>query len=281
MSLAAAAPNEVVVKGEPVEMRPGRVLSVAVREGENADSPTVFLCHGAGGNMNQWRNQWLALGEKGYRLVAWDFMGHGASPQPRQREAYDGAAFVEDYLAVLARYAGAVNVIAAHSYGTRLTLAALNRADAGLVERIKSAVLLGAPPPANFKPMGPIVQWPLFVLALVRPWLAAGFAKLAWDPGADKALVAYEQDVTKGNSLFMMKALMSQIAPLEIGRLGEIALPFHIIAGATDGLTPPAAGEALSKALPKASFEVFEGCGHQIMLEAPEKTTAAIIAAVE
>jgi pimeloyl-ACP methyl ester carboxylesterase len=280
MSFAAATPNAAIVKGEPVEVRPGRVLSVAVREGAAPDSPTVFLCHGAGGNMNQWRNQWLALGEKGYRQVAWDFMGHGASPQPRQHSAYDGAAFVEDYLAVLARYAGDVNVIAAHSYGTRLTLAALNRADPALADRIRSAVLLGAPPPANFKPMGPIVQWPLFVLTLVRPWLAAGFAKVAWDKGADKALVAYEQEVTKGNSLFMMKALMSQIAPLEVGRLGEIALPVHIIAGATDGLTPPAAGEALSNALPNARFEVFEACGHQIMLEAPQRTTAAIVAAV-
>ena len=76
----AFAPNRRVVAGTPVELRPGRTLSVAVHEAPG--DTTVFLCHGSGGNKNQWRNQWLALTAAGHRVVAWDFPGHGESPAP-------------------------------------------------------------------------------------------------------------------------------------------------------------------------------------------------------
>ena len=275
----ALAPNRRVFAGTTVELRPGRMLSVAVHEAPG--DTTVFLCHGSGGNKNQWRHQWLALTAAGLRVVAWDFPGHGESPAPKIAATYAGSAFADDYVALLERFGTARNLLVAHSYGTRLTLAALLAARPELANTAIGAVLLGATPPANFNPTGPIVSWPVFVLRLIRPWLAAGFAKLAWDKGADPALVAYEQEVTKANSLFMMQSLMRQIAPLDLARLREIALPVRIIAGASDRLTPPAAGEALAKALPNASFEVLSDTGHQIMLERPHETTAAILAALK
>ncbi len=170
-------------------------------------------------------------------------------------------------------------VLAGHSYGTRLTLAVLLRAGPELRRRVISAVLLGATPPSNAAPGGPIVKWPVFLLTLMRPLLSRGFARLAWDRSADPALVAHEQQATKGNTLFMMQSLMRQIARLDLGRLNELDLPVRIIAGASDGLTPPAAGQALSRALPAATFEVLADTGHQIMLERPAETNAALLAA--
>jgi pimeloyl-ACP methyl ester carboxylesterase len=273
----SSAPNALVVAGQPVEVRPGRTLHVAVHDAPG--ETTIFLCHGSGGNMNQWRHQWLALTAAGHRVVAWDFPGHGQSARAKDAAGYAGAAFVEDYLAILARYGTSSNVLVGHSYGTRLTLAALQTAPESVRERVKALVLLGAVPPVNFVPKGPIVSWPVWLLSLMRPWLARGFAKLAWDKNADPALVAYEQKATRGNALFMMQSLMRQIAPLDLTSIGAMDAPTHIIAGASDGLTPPAAGEALAKALPNATFAALEATGHQIMLERPGETTAAILAA--
>jgi pimeloyl-ACP methyl ester carboxylesterase len=158
---AVPVPNARIVEGRPLEIRPGRTVSLALHEPATPAETAVFLCHGAGGDKNQWRNQWPWLSGLGYRVIAWDFAGHGESAQPRQAEVYDGQAFVADYLALIARLGARRNILIGHSYGARLTLcvlAALKAEDRlGLVER---AVLLGAPPPIPTLGLGPIAEWP-------------------------------------------------------------------------------------------------------------------------
>lgn len=273
------AANALIVAGTLTEIRPGRVLSLAVHDG--GSGTTIFFCHGAGGAKNQWRNQWQALAALGHRLIAWDYPGHGETPPTRNAADYAGEAFVAHYLALIDRFAGPRNLLVGHSYGTRLTLNALIQ----LVARpappvVAGAVLLGAPPPIAIVPKGPIVSWPVWLLKLMRPVLSKGFRRLAWDDAADPALVAYETAQSDRNSLFMMKWLMKQFAPIDAAKLGTLTLPIHILAGASDGLTPPAAGEALAKALPHASFTSLPATGHQIMLERPEETTGAILSAL-
>ena len=108
-----------IVPGSLRETRPGRVVSLGVAQGAAEADLTIFLCHGAGGNRNQWRHLWQALDAAGHRLVAWDAYGHGESPQPRRRGAYAGSAFVEDYRAVFDTYATRRNILVGHSYGDR------------------------------------------------------------------------------------------------------------------------------------------------------------------
>jgi pimeloyl-ACP methyl ester carboxylesterase len=110
----------------------------------------------------------------------------------------------------------------------------------------------------------------------MRPMINANFLKLAWGPAADPALVRYEDSATKGNSLFMMKALLTRSAPLDAAALSHLDLPILILAGARDGVTPAASGKMLAAALPNVRFEVLEDCGHQIMLEQPARTNALI-----
>lgn len=271
----APAPNARIVQGIATEIRPSRTVSVAVHEG--AGETAVFLCHGAGGNKNQWRNQWLWLTAKGYRVVAWDFAGHGESERPRKAEVYDGQAFVADYRALIERHRAARNILIGHSYGARLTLCVLAALKAeGRLAEIDRAVLLGAPPPIPTLALGPIVTWPLWRLILMRPLINASFLKLAWAPTTDRALVRYEDHAARRNQLFMMKALLSRSAGLDADDLKGLDLPVLILAGDHDGVTPPAAGEAVANLLPDARFETLAACGHQIMLEQPARTNALI-----
>lgn len=276
----APAPNAQIVVGVSTEIRPGRTVSLAVHEG--AGETAVFLCHGAGGNKNQWRNQWLWLTAKGFRVVAWDFAGHGESERPRKAEVYDGAAFVADYRALIERHGAKRNILIGHSYGARLTLCVLAALKAeGRLGVIDRAVLLGAPPPIPTLALGPIVTWPLWRLILMRPLINANFVKLAWAPTADAALVRFEDRAARRNSLFMMKALLSRSAGLNASDLAGLDLPVLILAGDHDGVTPPAAGEAVAKLLPNARFETLADCGHQIMLEQPAQTDALIGAFID
>ena len=275
MADGSPVPNAPIVEGRPVEIRPGRTVSLAVHDGDSGTA--VFLCHGAGGNKNQWRNQWRLLTGLGHRVIAWDFAGHGQSDKPRKASVYDGREFLADYLAVVERHGAARNILIGHSYGARLTLGVLLALQAqGRLERVERAILLGAPPPIPTLGLGPIATWPLWLLILMRPMINANFVKLAWDPTADPALVRYEDAATKSNTLFMMKALLTQSAPLDAAALARLSLPVLVLAGDHDGVTPPAGGKMVADALPDARFEVLENCGHQIMLEQPARTNALI-----
>ncbi len=271
------APNARIVSGQPVEVRPGRSLNLVIHEGGERADTAIFLCHGAGGNKNQWRNQWRLLTGLGYRVIAWDFAGHGETRSPRRAGVYAGSELVEDYLAIIERYGAARNILVGHSYGSRLTLCVLLALQAqGRLSLVDRAMLLGAPPPIRTLGLGPIATWPLPVLVLMRPLLSRSFNRLAWHGSADPDLVRYEDRLTRSNTLFMMKALMTQTAPLDAAGLPDLDLPILLVAGSDDGLTPAAGAEALARFLPQSRLEVIDDCAHQIMLEKPAETNALL-----
>jgi pimeloyl-ACP methyl ester carboxylesterase len=266
------------VTGELVEIRPGRRISLAVAEGSGA---TVFLCHGGGGNKDQWRNQWKALTAAGVRVVAWDNVGHGSSPQPAVRALYRGEEFVADLAELIARYGEGKIVLAGHSYGTRQILAVLALyAKTRELSRISSAVLYAPPPAGGSLGVGPIAWLPPLILEWLRPTLSRRFRDLAWHPETDPALIDYEESLTKRNSLYMTQALLTQAVQIPEEDLARIDLPVTILAGAQDQLTPPAFAETLAASLPRSIFQIIERSGHQIMLEQPDKATAPLMAAI-
>lgn len=265
-----------IIIGTAVEIRPGRVLDVAVHVGRQAGAPVAFFCHGAGGNKDQWRIQWQTLANEGYSLVAWDLYGHGDSPKPDQPDAYAWDELVEDYLAILSLYSGPRNVLVAHSFGTGLTLSVLSRlrsAQSG--PQVESALLLGSllSRPA-FKPG--LLSLPAWALKLIRPWLARSFRLRAWHPQANPVLVAYEDKLTERNELYVFKALTSQARWPTLQQLSALELPVSVLAGDSDGLTPAESGRALAEHLPNARFDLLPACGHQLMLEKPSAVLSAL-----
>lgn len=182
-----------------------------------------------------------------------------------------------DYRALIERFGAKRNILIGHSYGARLTLCVLAELKAeGRLSLVERAVLLGAPPPIPTLGLGPIAKWPLWRLILMRPLINRGFLKAAWAPGADRALVHFEDRATRSNSLFMMKALLTQTALLDAVNLPGLDLPVLILAGDHDGVTPPDGGRAVAELLPDVRFELIADGGHQIMLEQPARTNALI-----
>ncbi|WP_119735765.1 alpha/beta fold hydrolase [Pseudomonas sp. Larv2_ips] len=266
-----------VVRGEAVEIRRGRSLSIAHHRGTPESATVVFFCHGAGGNKDQWRLQWQALKAEGYSLVAWDLLGHGDSAKPRKAAAYAWPELVADYLAILQRYGGARNVIVAHSFGTGLSLSTLLAKPAVPVD---AALLLGT---QLHRPVtgGGLMALPAWLLEWLRPVLAKGFRERAWHATADPALVAYEEKLTERNRLSMFKALMKHAQWPDAEQVRSLLLPVSVLAGDSDGLTPASGGQALAAQLPNAVFQVLENCGHQLMLEKPQAVLAGFHARVK
>ncbi|MFP3518291.1 alpha/beta hydrolase [Pseudomonas sp. SIMBA_077] len=263
------------VRGQLIEIRPGRRLSVAVQRGDREPDTVVFFGHGSGGNKDQWRELWRSLAEQGYSLVAWDLLGHGDSDKPRDANAYAWDDLVADNVAVLSRYAAQRNLLVAHSYGTGLamsTLLDLPRQQPQL--RIDGALLLGS---VLQRPVrtGGLLSLPNWLLTILRPLLAKDFRARAWHPQADPALVDYEDGLARRNRLFVFKALMNNAKWPEAQALAGLDLPIQVVSGDSDGLTPASGGEALARQLPNAHFEVLAQCGHQLMFERPSHVLQA------
>jgi pimeloyl-ACP methyl ester carboxylesterase len=260
--------------------QPDRFLSYVFDPGETQADLTVFFVHGGGGNKHQWRYQWRHLVERGLRLVAWDALGHGESVQPRDWDSFAAQFQLEDFFEFLERFGTRRNLIVAHSFGTRVTLAALQHfRPRGELDRVTAAVLLGAPSPTR-RIGGGALALPAFVLELMRKSVSGHFNRLAWHPDADTALVEYERELTKRNRLFTMKALVRQAPVLDTGALANLTLPIDIVAGDADGLTPASHAHELQALLPDARVHVIERCGHQLMLECPETINGIIDAAI-
>lgn len=259
------------VRGQSLDIRPNRTLSIAHHVGTTQPDTVVFFCHGAGGNKDQWRPQWQALKAEGYSLVAWDLLGHGDSARPREDQAYAWPELVADYLAILQRYGGVRNLIVAHSFGTGLSLSALL---ARPPVSIDAALLLGT---QLYRPVvsGGLMSLPAWILEWLRPLLAKGFRERAWHASADPALVAYEEKLTERNRLHMFKALTKNAQWPGAAQIPSLVLPVSVLAGDSDGLTPASGGQALAGQLPDADFQVLEACGHQLMLEKPDAVLKA------
>lgn len=261
---------------ELVEIRPGRRIALQVFPGGRHADTTVFLCHGAGGNKYQWREQWYALAEAGYRIVAWDLPGHGRSPKPRPGRTYAGAELRADMVELLSRYRSGRNFLLAHSYGVTLSLAALRE-----TAPLDGALLLGAPAPWAGLGGSPLFALPAFVLEWLRPGLARGFRELAWHSEADPALVAFEQGWAERNPMRVFRALVRGALRLDKAKLADLSGPFVLLSGEEDRIAPPAAASELAAALPGARLRILRRCAHQVMLECPEKTNAHLFRLLE
>lgn len=265
------------IGGARIEIRPGRALAIAHRA--KGAAVTLIFVHGGGGNKEQWRFQWRFFEQRPVDLLAWDAIGHGASARPRDAGSYSGTEMLADFDAVFARHRTTRNIVVAHSFGARLALAwALACAERGEAGP-DALLLLGAAPLGKLGDRllpGRLGLLPLPLLELLRPLLARRFAKLAWHPGADPALVRAEQRETRRNTLFMMQAIMSGAPLVPHARLDTLSARTIILAGADDHLVPDPVSVALAAAMPRAQFRRIEACGHQIMMERPAETNAAI-----
>lgn len=256
-----------------VAVRGQRQLHVTTFEPTAAPSgTTVFLVHGAGGRASQWRFVTPGLRQAGHRVVAFDALGHGHSPAPREWRAYAGHRLVADLQAIVERHRAPVNLLVGHSYGTRLVLGALAQGLAG----IQRTVLL-APPAPDFARRAPWIAYlPVPVLERMRPRLSAGFRAAAWGPDAPPSLVDEETAISDTNSLYVFKALWRQRLQLTPADLRAVTLPVQILAGEADRLTPAAGARALADSLPNASLASLARVGHQIPLESPRAVLQAV-----
>ncbi len=117
----------------------------------------------------------------------------------------------------------------------------------------------------------------------MRPLISNAFKKASWHDDTPMSLILSEKEQADNNSMYMIKALVSQMQwPLKT-QFEEIAsvntLKVLMITGETDGITSVAGARVVAdwlKPILAQDFLVVPKSSHMVMLEQPDVVNEAV-----
>lgn len=256
---------------------------LAVYEWGNPAGPEVLLIHGFAQCHLCFEPQVTSALAERYRLVAFDFRGHGASDQPSEAAAYQGSrVWADDIAAVLDAKRLKRPVLVGWSMGGRVIRQYLiNYGDARLAGINFVASLVVEDPacrgPGAPQPM-PEGQTLTEEIDKVVGFLAGCFAKTPSDADFHRAL-AYNARVPA----FVRRAIMgwSTDRAETVAALGKVRVPVLVTHGGKDTVVLPAAAKATLAAIPHAKASWFEDCGHSPFCEDAPRFNSELAAFVD
>lgn len=231
---------------------------------------TLFFLHGVGGGRAAWDRQLPYFSSRGYRCVAWDQPGYGATPlvEPYTFENVAGA---------LARQIDEPAVLVGHSMGGMVAQETYAR----FPDKVRALVLSFTSP--AFAGGG----------EFARQFIAARTGAL--DAGKTMAEVAGALMPTlrgsKSDPEGVALAIRTMSAvPADTYRkavhllttfdrragLAGIRVPTLLVAGSDDRVAPPAIHEKMAKRIPGAKYALLEGCGHLGPMDQPQAFNATV-----
>ncbi len=94
--------------------------AVTLHVAEAGEGEPVLMLHGFPELWYGWRRLLVGLAQRGYRALAPDLRGYGASDKPRELSAYRVAALLEDLRALIRDRCGGRAAVVAHDWGGTL-----------------------------------------------------------------------------------------------------------------------------------------------------------------
>ncbi len=242
---------------------------------EAGDGRPVLLLHGLGMTRTGWDAQLRALAGRGWRGVAWDMPGYGAS---RPAPGALGFPFLADAAAgLIAGLGGDAHVV-------------------GLSMGGQIALHLALRHPGHVRSLGLLDTSPAFGLDGTDP---EEWRRLRLDPldrgvtpaqMAERVLASVMAPDVSADALATGVASMARIVPAALraaveclpshdvrARLGEIACPTLVVVGQRDEETPLAYSEELAHGIPGARLAVVPDAGHIVNLEAPDVVNGLLL----
>jgi pimeloyl-ACP methyl ester carboxylesterase len=253
-------------------------------EAHGSGPPVLFSCALNTTHVN-WCPQVEPLVAAGFRVVLWDYRGHGRSQVPAEESAYTIEKVVDDLGRVLDWAApGEPAVLAGLSFGG---LASLHFALTH-PERVRALVLVASGP--GFKNPKAQAAWQASIertagfiesrglAALVERAGAVTVGRRPELPTARAAAEAIAAQDPKGVATFARR--ISGPAPPVIDRLAEIQVPALVVVGGDDADYQRAA-DVMEAKLPAAERVDLPGVGHMLNIEAADAFVAALLPFLE
>jgi 3-oxoadipate enol-lactonase len=224
-------------------------VRLGYRESGDPAGPPVLLLHGSGSNARTWDRFAARLAGAGYRAVAVDLRGHGASGRPGD---YSLTALRDDVLGLIDTLGLSGAALVGHSVGGYAALAAAQAAP----QQVGTLVLedLAAPPRAN-SPMNGF--HPLQVLGA-----AIGILTARRDYQL-RAVASILRQLTRPDATWW-------------DRLGEVCHPTLLLSGGPTSCIPPDRLAAVTAAIPGARLTTIP-VGHRVHSLAPDQFAAEVL----
>lgn len=265
---------------QTVVARDGARLAV---EAHGDGSPVLFSC-GYCTTRENFRPQVGPLVDAGFRVLLWDYRGHGESDAPEGAGAYSMEIVLDDLGRVLdwGAGAGAPAVLAGFSFGGLASLHFALRQPG----RVRALALLDTGP--GFKNSEAQARWRAQTEKTAGILEERGFDGFLASRGADTAVgrrrelpaaraaaAAIARQQVRGVAQFGRH--VSGLAPSCIDELAQIEVPALVLVGAEDTAFLRAA-EVLAARLPHAQHVVVPAAGHVTTIEAADAVNRALLA---
>jgi pimeloyl-ACP methyl ester carboxylesterase len=223
----------------------------------------VLLIHGFASNTT---TNWVGTGwvrtltDAGYRVIAFDNRGHGASQKLHSVAGYGAPLMAEDARRLLDHLGIAKAHVVGYSMGARIAafLVTLHP------ERVASVTFGG---------LGiNMVRGMMSGGDTIAAGLEAAIVDDVTDPGARTFRVFAEQ--TKSDLLALAACMRSARAPITLDALSQIAAPTLVVVGTED--TVAGSGDELAQLIPGARAVALEGRDHMKAVGAREFRSAVL-----
>jgi pimeloyl-ACP methyl ester carboxylesterase len=263
-----------------VTLHPERTQRLPAHDGgeifvvESGSGPPILLSHGVTLSVRTWAEQLDDLPREGFRVIAFDHRGHGASTLGTDGHGVEQLA--RDMLTVLEGLDLHDVVLVGHSMGgIAVQSFCIHHPDIAK-ERVAGIVLLsslarsplGANPRVTRLMTQVINRMPDGAGALRARDLGLIIARIGFGRDPVPAHVEATREMMLATSAATRRDAVSALAGLDLTpRLAEIDLPALVIGGTADLIAPIAESRRMARRIPGARLEEVPGAGHMLMLE--------------
>lgn len=261
-------------------------VGLSVWEEGPADGEGVLLLHGWPDSSAVWRHQVPALAEAGYRVVVPDQRGFGRSDRPTDVEAYKVREAVTDAVTVL----GSLGLERAHVVGHDWGAAVSWALAAFLPQVVRSLVVLAVGHPGASgqftmaQHQASWYMWAFQVEGVAEDWITrddwAEFRRFVDDhPEAEQWITELSREGALTASLNWYRANQSPATLLRSDSpMPTVSVPTLGVAGSDDfALTPLQMQTSAEQVDAEWRYELLEGIGHWIPLDAPDRLTDLLL----
>ena len=243
---------------------------------QGSGDTAVFLLHGVGGGARGWPQTQPVLAQSGYRAIAWDAPGYGASATV---QPYTNQVLAESLHGLIAHVGARRNVLLGHSMGGMIAQEAF-----ALRPQAIHGLMLFATSPAFGKPGGDWQQQ--FLQSRFAPLdagagmagLAPGLVRSMFAPGATGAAMADAVALMSTVPESTYRAALSAIVSFNrLENLQNINVPTLCLACELDQNAAPAVAQKMASRIPGAQYACLPGVGHLGHMEQPSGFNTAIL----
>ena len=263
---------------QPSDLRVVDGVSLHVRDTGPRSAPVLVLLHGLGASLHTWE-PWARALEAEYRVVRFDFPGHGLSG-PAADGDYSDARTHRLLSALLDTLGVSQATLVGNSMGGRIawSFAAARSA------RVDRLVLIApdgfASPgfeydkPAEVPAVLGVMQW-----VLPRFMLKANLTPAYADPArlGDSVVTRYHDlMLAPGNRGALFARMKQTMLTDPLPRLRTIAVPTLLLWGEQDQMIPVSNAQDYRRAIPQAQLVTLPAVGHLPFEEAPLEALAPL-----